>query len=115
MLFEILVNEPVIELETDTTNYVKKLVVKKSAENKLFYEHLFFITEKQRSIQLLQGKMEKADEDGKKKLREDITSISNEIKDFRLGIIEKNPNTLVASIFNAMKGYDRHPATRLQH
>ncbi|TXB66042.1 redoxin domain-containing protein [Vicingus serpentipes] len=103
MLFEIIVNEPVIELETDTTNYVKKLVVKKSAENKLFYEHLFFITEKQRSIQLLQGKMEKADEDGKKKLREDITAISNEIKDFRLGIIEKNPNTLVASIFNAMK------------
>lgn len=103
MLFEILVNEPVIELETDTTNYVKKLVVKKSEENKLFYEHLFFITEKQRAIQVLQKKMESADEKGKEKIKTDIKKLSEEIKDFRLNIIKNNPKSLVSVIFNAMK------------
>jgi peroxiredoxin len=103
MLFEFIVNEPVIEFETDTTNYVKNLVVKKSEENKLFFNHLLFVSEKQRAIQLLQAKMENADEDGKKKLRKDMMTIGEEIKTFRLDMMEKNPNSLVTVIFNAMR------------
>jgi peroxiredoxin len=102
-LFEFIVNEPVIEFETDTTNYVKNLVVKKSEENKLFFNHLFFVSEKQRAIQQLQAKMENADEAGKKKLREDMMAIGEEIKTFRLDMMEKNPNSFVTATFNAMR------------
>ncbi|MCB9360201.1 MAG: redoxin domain-containing protein [Flavobacteriales bacterium] len=102
-LFEFIVNEPVIEFETDTVNYVKNLVVKKSEENKLFFKHLFYITEKQRAIQLLQAKMENADEEGKKKLREDMRAIGEDIKTFRLDMMEKNPNTFFTVTLNTMR------------
>jgi len=43
VLFEILVDEPIIDIETDTIHFVKNMVVKKSFENQLFLEHLLYI------------------------------------------------------------------------
>lgn len=105
MLFEFIVNEPVIEFETDTTNYVKNLVIKKSEENKLFFEHLFYITDKQNEIKGIQQKLEKesTSEEEKEKLRKEIGQINLEIKQFRLNIIDKHPNMMVAALFKAMK------------
>ena len=57
MLFELVVNEPLIEIETDTLNYVKNMVIKKSEENKLFYKHLLFVGDMQRQSMELQAKL----------------------------------------------------------
>lgn len=105
MLFELMVNENDIELETDTANYVKNLVVKKSEENKLFYEHLFFITEKQGAIKKLQEKLtaETTKEEDKEGIKAEMDKISEEIKAFRIDLMDKNPNSFVTSMFKAMK------------
>ena len=105
MLFEFVVNEQVIEFETDTTNYVKNMVIKKSEENKLFFNHMFFITNKQKEIMALQAQLNKenvSDAD-QSKLKSQISSISDEIKAFRIDLIEKNPTSFVSTILNAMK------------
>jgi thiol-disulfide isomerase/thioredoxin len=48
--FEIVVNEPKIELETSTENFTKFMNVKQSAENKIFYEFITVMLDK-RSLQ----------------------------------------------------------------
>ena len=57
ILFEFVINgEPIVELETDTLDYINNMVVKKSEENKVFFEHLKFINEKQKESDPLRKK-----------------------------------------------------------
>lgn len=69
ILFEILVDEPVIEIETDTLNPIKNMVVKKSEENKLFLEHLLHVGKIQENAATLREKykQETTSEEEKKK------------------------------------------------
>ncbi|MCB0410200.1 MAG: redoxin domain-containing protein [Flavobacteriales bacterium] len=105
MLFELVVNEPYIEIETDTANYVKNLVVKKSVENKLFYDHLFFITSKQKEMKDLQMKYENesTSESDKEKIKSEISKLNEDIRQFRYNLMEQNPNAFVTVLLNAMK------------
>lgn len=105
MLFELVVNEPIIEIETDTANYVKKMVIKKSEENKLFYKHLLFVNDMQKSLADLQGKINDstATKQQKENYQQQIQKISDEIIQLRLNIIKENPTSFVSTIFRAMK------------
>lgn len=105
ILFEILVNEPVIDIQTDTLDYINKMVVNKSNENKLFLNHLHFVNEKQEKAAPLRSKYsdENTSELEKEEIEAQLNTIENDIKKYRLSIIEKHPTTFVAAIFKAMK------------
>lgn len=105
MLFELVVNEPLIEIETDTLNYVKNMVIKKSEENKLFYKHLLFVGDKQKSLVELQAKLadEKTPEAEKKTIQEQLDKLNLDIKLLREDIMKNNPKSFVTALFNAMK------------
>ncbi|MCB9336049.1 MAG: redoxin domain-containing protein [Flavobacteriales bacterium] len=106
-LFEFIVNESVIEIETDTSNF-KNIVVKKSEENRLNFERLFFLSDKQKEIQDIQAKLKdkKTTEQEITELKEQINTINTEIKDFQLNIIEKYPTMFISSMLRAMKEPD---------
>lgn len=103
--FEIVVNEAIIEIETDTLDFVKNMVIKKSKENELFYGHLRFIGEKQKESQPLRDRYNKEgiSEKEKKQLADKLAEIDEEVKTYRLNLIKNNPNTFVAVIFRTMK------------
>jgi len=105
VLFEILVDEPIIDIETDTIHFVKNMVVKKSFENQLFLEHLLYIENLQENSTALREKYsnENTSESKKKTIKKQLNDIENNIKKYRLSIIEKHPTTFVAAIFKAMK------------
>lgn len=105
ILFEILVNEPIIEIETDTLNPVKNMVVKKSEENKLFLEHLLHVNKIQENASKLREKhkQETTTSEEKNEIEKQLANIEKEVQDYRLSIIEKHPNTFVAALFKAMK------------
>lgn len=104
VLFEILVDEPVIEIETDTLNPVKNMVVKKSAENKLFLEHLLHVGKIQENAAQLREKLNsKPTAEEKKNIEQQLQNIEKEVQDYRLTIIKQHPNTFVASLFKGMK------------
>ncbi len=105
VLFEILVDEPVIDIETDTIHFVKNMVVKKSFENKLFLEHLLYIDKLQENTTALREKHsnQNTSEAEKKEIENQLNDIEHNIKKYRLSIIEKHPTTFVAAIFKAMK------------
>ncbi|MCW8897336.1 MAG: redoxin domain-containing protein [Flavobacteriales bacterium] len=105
ILFEILVNEPIIEIETDTLNPVKNMVVKKSEENKLFLEHLLHVGKIQENATKLREKhkQETTSTEEKKEIEKQLADIEKEVQDYRLSIIKKHPATFVAALFKAMK------------
>jgi len=102
-IVEIIVNEPVIVLETDTNDLVKNMVVKKSNENKLFFEHLMFISSKQKESQPIRAKLAAAKDKDKDALIKKINAIDAQVKAYRLSLMEKHPKSFVTTIFKTMR------------
>jgi peroxiredoxin len=109
LLFEIVINgESLIDLETDTLNYIEHMKVKASKENKVFFEHLKLINEKQKTAQPLRTKLnlEGTSDKEKKKLNTALVLIGKEINDYRLAVIQDYPDLFVSVIFKTMKETD---------
>ncbi|PCJ25260.1 MAG: hypothetical protein COA97_08020 [Flavobacteriales bacterium] len=106
LLFEIVINnEPIIDLETDTFDYIKNMKVKKSKENEVFFGHIKFITKKHKSSQPYRKelKSEGITDKKKKEINEKLAKIGKEINKYRLDIIDNYPNLFVSVIFKTMK------------
>jgi len=106
LLFEIVINnEPLVELETDTLDFINNMIVKKSEENKLFFDHLKYITKKQKESLPARNKQntEGLSEKEKKEINDELTAIGKEINDYRINIIEKYPTHFVSVIFKTMR------------
>jgi peroxiredoxin len=105
VLFEFLVNEPYIELATDTVDPIGHMKVQKSEENKLFFEHMTFVSEMQKSTQVLRDKLkdEKISDKEKQEITSKLAAVGKEINIYRLGVIEKYPTSLNAVIYRTMK------------
>jgi peroxiredoxin len=106
LLFEIVINgEPLVELETDTLDYINNMVVKKSEENKIFFDHLKFITKKQQESEPFRKKQAQAGltEKETKEVNDELAKIGKEINDYRVDIINKYPNLFVSVIFKTMR------------
>jgi peroxiredoxin len=108
LLFEIVVNEPFIELETNTKDFIKNMKVKKSEENKLFIEHLLFVNEKQESTKGMREKLadKNTPEKEKKEIQKKMAAIGQEINAYRMSIIKKHPKSFNAVIYRTMKEPD---------
>ncbi len=106
LLFELVINkEPEIELSTDTNDYINNMIVKKSAENKVFFDHLKFIDAKQKETLSIRNKLNDSDTPEKEKteIRAKLTATGKEINNFRLKVIKDKPNLFVSVIFKTMR------------
>lgn len=106
LLFEIVLNnEPLLDLETKGTDYIANMKVNKSAENKLFFEHLKLIGKLQKDAEPLREKLkiDSIPKEEKKEISDQLNKIGKEINSYRLDIIDKHPKSLVAVIFKTMK------------
>jgi thiol-disulfide isomerase/thioredoxin len=105
--FEILVtaDEQKFTIETDTNDFVTKFDVKGSQENKLFNEHQRFIVGKTKESQALRTRYEanKDNKDSSKILKDQISAIDKEVKDYRLKLMADHPNSFMTKIFMAMR------------
>lgn len=100
--FEFVVNEPSIEMETDFKDLTPKMVVKKSEENKAFYEYLNEvnriakkagpISEKLKSLEEGQDKLEKD-------LREELSKIEKDVNAYKRSFIASHPDLFVTKVF----------------
>jgi peroxiredoxin len=106
LLFEIVLNkEPMVHLETDTLDFIGNMNVLKSEENKLFFDHLKLINEKQKIAQPLRDKLtlETTSEKDKEKINKKLSEIGDEINVFRNDVITNNSDLFIAVIFKTMK------------
>ena len=97
--FELLVNEPSVQMETDKDDLMGKLVVKKSKENQVFIDYVRFINEKRMRADEVNKEREATEDPARKAaLKEQLVGLENEIKAYQKALVEKNPGTLVGLI-----------------
>jgi thiol-disulfide isomerase/thioredoxin len=92
-------------LETNTTDYVKSMVVKNDVDNKLFFEYAVqngtWAKEAEPFVKILQDSTLK--EENKKDAREAYRKIGEKAMAFQDAIIEKNPATVTARLFKTSR------------
>ena len=106
LLFEIVLNgEALVDLETDTLNFIEHMTIKKSTENQIFFEHLKLINEKQKAAEPARKRLslDSTSDKEKKKINEKLILVGNEINAYRLNVIKENPSLFVSVIFKTMK------------
>lgn len=98
--FEIILTNENVTIETDRKDLPGNVVVKASAENKVFYDYVAFINNKKKEADPLRDKLktlEKKDAEHKKIL-DQLNGFDKEVKNKQWEIIEKNPKLLVSKI-----------------
>ncbi|MDP4266130.1 MAG: redoxin domain-containing protein [Bacteroidota bacterium] len=107
ILFDIILTEDFFSLETDTTDYIKNMVVKGSAENTLFFNFLNYIGKKQSEIgplsKELKSAKDKKDSVKVKEIEKKLNAVDKEVKDYKLKFMKDNPKSFVSKIFNTSR------------
>lgn len=98
--FDFIYNNEEISLETTGPEYAKNMIVKKSEENKVFFEYVNFITTERMKVTELSKKREamKKDDPEYKKLTEQIDAISKGVVAYQDKLVKDNPTKLVSKI-----------------
>lgn len=98
--FEIVVNNENIIMETDTNDFVAKMVVKASDENKLFYDYIKYINDKKKEADPLREKLKPMDPKSKEadELRKRLNSIDKDVRAKQVEIYTVNPNRLISKV-----------------
>ena len=102
--FEIIVGaNQKFEIETDTTDFVGRMKIKNSTDNQLFLDYLKYTAKKGGEIEQLSAKykIQKNKKDSLNVLHE-MQMLDSSITAYRKNYAEKNPKTLLASVFKAM-------------
>lgn len=104
--FEFVFVEPYFSLQTDTTDLVGKMIVKESAENKLFFDYVRFVNAKNNEMKPYQESLKKAREENNtqevEKNQKILENLDNEIKQYRYNLMKQHPQSWVAKMFVAM-------------
>jgi thiol-disulfide isomerase/thioredoxin len=104
--FEMVIsNNQKFSMKTDTTDYVKNMVVSGDEDNKLFFQNMVFNYERHKEaepfLKILQDTT--LTEDQKKEARESFSKISQKVEEYQDDVIAKHPNTLTARILKSQK------------
>ena len=99
--FEFVVNEPKIEMETKSGDFVNSMKVKTSVENTKFYEYLGFIEGKTKEVEVLKKKREEAKGKDQKAIEEQLGALDKEVIGYKLNFIDENPDFLISKVFKA--------------
>lgn len=102
--FEMIVNEQKFTLETDTSDYVEHMKVTGSLENTLFNAHQKFVIEKSKEGQELRTRLDtyKDNPDSSALLKKQLSDLDKVVKDYRMNLVKKYPNTFMAKIILTM-------------
>jgi len=100
--FEFIINETEFSMETEKGKLVESMKIKGSVENQVFYDYMNFIAAKQESAKPIKQELGKTDDEEKvAQLKEQLSNLDKEVKDFQKSFIEKNKTTFAAKVFKA--------------
>src|ERR1051326_262738 len=89
-------------METDTNDLVRKMKVKGSEDNILFYKYLSFITSCQSEADPLRKQLDKTkNKDSVKTLQKELGEIDKKVKAYKIQYSKDHPETLLAKVFMA--------------
>jgi thiol-disulfide isomerase/thioredoxin len=92
-------------LKTNTSDYVKNMVVTGDIDNKLFFENMVFNMDRHQEaepfLKVIQDSTLK--EEDKKTARENFSKINDKVMAYQDDVIAKHPGTITAKIFKASK------------
>ncbi|HRJ29698.1 MAG TPA: thioredoxin-like domain-containing protein [Cyclobacteriaceae bacterium] len=96
-------------METNTTDYIKNMVVKNDTDNKLFFENMHFNLERNKEaepfIKVLQDTTLK-DETKKKEARDGFSKINDKVTAYQNELIAAHPKTMTARLLKSTKRID---------
>ncbi len=98
--FDILVSNEEIHLETDANDFIGKMKVIESQENKTFFDYIHFIESKKSVRQPLDKILqdENAPESKKKEAQADLDKLNKEVVAYQHKMIEEHPTLLAAKL-----------------
>ena len=88
--FEFIMADEQIEMETSINSFIASMKVKKSIENKIFYDYIQFINKKKKEAEILK----------KEKGNDALTAIDKEVKSYQKKIVTENKDRLIGKILN---------------
>ncbi|MBL7955466.1 MAG: DUF5106 domain-containing protein [Flavobacteriales bacterium] len=96
--FQVLVNEPVIKLTTDTADLLKHLEVKVSKENQVFLDYIRYLDDRKKESDVLRTQLEKEpDPVGRNGIKVQMEELDKAVKTYQQDLVTNNPGTLVAA------------------
>ena len=105
--FEMIVNEPVIEMATDKDDLLPKLQVKNSKENQLFLDYIRFLNDKKAESDTIRSQMDKApDPIAKGTFKGRLEDLDKQVKDYQRDLVTNNEGTLAASLVKMSMSVD---------
>lgn len=110
--FEIIVAEDKIDLETDANNFIDKMVVNVSEENRVFYDYVFFLRDKRTSMKPIEEELkafEGSDEE-KEILIEKMKGVNKDVIAEQERIVSEYSDLLVAKYIYMSMSVDIPPA-----
>ena len=95
-------------VETNMSNLVGAAEIKNSRDNQLFFEYLSFLAEQRPKAEALRKEKEAVGQDEAKgaKITEQLDQIDQEVRDFQMNLMKKNPNSLTAAIIQSNQPVD---------
>lgn len=99
--FEFVYNGKPVHLATKSPNFREHMVVKKSDENKLFFDYVNFMQEntaKARKLSKEKATLGEGQEARKKEISEELNNMSEAVVSFQKQLVQENPETLVAKV-----------------
>lgn len=105
-IFEIVVGpNQHFSMKTNTTDYIKNMVVTNDIDNKLFFENMHFNMERHKEaqpfIKILQDSTLSPDQ--KKDARKSFDQVNEKVLAYQQNIIDQHPTTMTARLFKATK------------
>ncbi|HMN06152.1 MAG TPA: DUF5106 domain-containing protein [Flavobacteriales bacterium] len=97
--FEFIINEPVVEMKSDTAALNEHLTVVNSQENKLFQGYIRHLADKRKEADEIKVRMESTkDPIAEAGYKERLKTLDADILSYQKDLVRSNPGTLVASI-----------------
>ncbi len=107
--FEVIIaDETEFSMETDTLDFVKHMKVKGSKENEWFYTYLTYMSNKGKAMEALNKEAElyKANKDSSDAIKERMSKIDHEIKNYKINFMKEHPSSFLAKIFRTSQEPD---------
>ncbi len=92
-------------METDKDDYIGHMKVTGDEDNKLFFDHLVFNSDRYKEVDpfLKTLKDSTLTEDQKKSARDGYAKVNEKVIDYQKKLIEKHPETMTARLINATR------------
>jgi len=97
--FEVVVNEPVIELLTDTADLLGNLVVKRSKENQIFLDYIRYLNTQKKESDVLRAQLDaNKDPIARNGVKARLEDIDKAVKSYQKDLVDNNPGTLAGAL-----------------